>query len=358
MQRWGSDQAPGGSVLLRTGLLTSLASLGTAGLVLCGALAVGGPSGTSFTTALGDGLSPVTVEGTGTPDEPTVLAAPADRPAAEPTRTRTTARPETRRRGAPAPAVVDLDGGALSGTTSSAAMTPEDADLDSVTHPARDQVAGAPALRETAPPPTVPADPTEATPAVEAPPVPAVPAGPATGTTEPPAPAVSRAPAPSPSAPQPSAVAPVRPAPTAGAPAVRRASTTATQVPAGKPARPAAKPAKPAQPVVEPAQQAAEPVRPAAKPAKPVAKPAKPVRPAAKPVAPAAKPAKPVKPATPAKAAPKPVAPTVQTPAEQPVQAEPSHGQGNGNDGGGGNNGGGDGGTGSADQGKGNGPKH
>ncbi len=136
MQRWGSAQAPSSSVLLRTGALASLASLGTATLVVCAALAVGGPSGGTFPGALASGSPAGTVD---TTERPTALAAPSGR--------RPTAGPDTGGRAHPAAAGRDgssspvgrTDGAdALSGTTSSAARTP--ADLDSVVHPARGQV--------------------------------------------------------------------------------------------------------------------------------------------------------------------------------------------------------------------------
>ena len=141
MQRWGNEQAPGSSVLLRTGALMSLASLGTAGLVLCGALAVVTPTGGTFSGAFGTGPSSVTDQ----PSEaPTILAAPSAR--------RSEGQTRAPRRSGPAPArdtstaVLGLTDGLdpLSGTTSAAARTPSD--LDSVFHPVPGQVGVTPSL--------------------------------------------------------------------------------------------------------------------------------------------------------------------------------------------------------------------
>jgi ribonuclease E len=149
VQRWGTERAPGSSVLLRTGLLMSLASLGTAGLVVCGALAVRGPSGAPSSSALGSGLAPVRADAS---DRPTVLAPPSP--------TRLDAQPAAPRSERPTPrsavvtspvGVVDV-GGPLSGTASSAAQTLED--LDSSADPARALVTTTPALLSPSPSPT------------------------------------------------------------------------------------------------------------------------------------------------------------------------------------------------------------
>ncbi len=138
MQRWGSEQASS-AVLLRTAALMSLASLGTAGLVLCGALGVGGQGGAGFAGALGTGPSVLEPHA---PEQPTaVLAAPSasgDR-AAVTAEAEVPARPLLAVRREAAPTVPAPAGTAtpLSGTTSSAART----DLDSVVQPARGRVA-------------------------------------------------------------------------------------------------------------------------------------------------------------------------------------------------------------------------
>lgn len=100
MQRRGGGRTGSGAVLLRTGLLLSLATLATLGLVVCGALAVGGPSRTAAPTAFGqwpadDGTrssalptgrpslgSPGAGPGTRTPGAAVVVADVADVPAA------------------------------------------------------------------------------------------------------------------------------------------------------------------------------------------------------------------------------------------------------------------------------------
>jgi translation initiation factor IF-2 len=151
VQRWGSEQAPGSSVLLRTGALMSLASLGTAGLVLGGALAVGGPSGGAFPGAFGRGPTSVTVDET---EQPTVLAAPSERRRAATPRAPRSSHPAAGREQAAPPAGRADD--PLSGTTSSAARTP--ADLGSVARPARGKVVNRPSpALSSSPAPVVPA---------------------------------------------------------------------------------------------------------------------------------------------------------------------------------------------------------
>jgi hypothetical protein len=131
VQRWGSGQAPASSVLLRTGALMSLASLGTAGLVLGGALAVGGPSGAVFPEALGSGPASITA---GEPEPATVLVVSGRGPVARLDAHGTT-RPAARQDGPRAPVGGTAGAGQLSGTTTSAVRAP--ADFDSVVHPAR-----------------------------------------------------------------------------------------------------------------------------------------------------------------------------------------------------------------------------
>jgi hypothetical protein len=168
VQRWGSEQAARSSVMLRTASLMSLASLGTAGLVLCGSLAVGGPSGSGFSIALGNGPAAVT---DGASERSEVVAAPAGRSAGQPT-----ARRSSRLADRPDPVSAPVDrrgtsaGGAVSGTTTAAAMTPADADLDSVGHPARSRsVVRSSALQPAAPTSLTDAAPSTAVPAPPAP---------------------------------------------------------------------------------------------------------------------------------------------------------------------------------------------